>query len=298
MFFFDGRGRAFDLTLSAVILAITGCASGMPIGAPAFLLPPAAEAAPRVQKETPRSKPRAQPVPRRPGRPPATRLDSAALELAVTRQHAHAPLALALARRTGNPEMAELAASAVVREAERLRLSPSLLAAVLLIENAPLDSVAVSRQGAIGMMQIMPVHLGSFGCASDLVNVESNICHGARLLKHLVRRTGSMQVALKAYNGCVRGRNTPRCYRYPARVLRTASRLRREVLVTAADSNVVYREALASHSRARTVSIPSQPVSATEPVTETDSLAAPAGTAAAQCSTLVGCLRYRWTLKY
>jgi soluble lytic murein transglycosylase-like protein len=290
MFFFDGRGRAFDLTLGAVILAITACASGMPIGAPAFPLPPAVEAAPRLQKETPRSKPRAQPAPRRPGRPPAVRVDSAALELAVTRQHAHAPLARALARRTGNPEMAELAALAVVREAERLRLSPSLLAAVLLIENAPLDSVAVSRQGAIGMMQIMPVHLGSFGCASDLVNVESNICHGARLLKHLVRRTGSMQVALKRYNGCVRGRNTPRCYHYPARVLRTASRLRREVLVTAADSNVVYGEALTSPSPVRGVSIPSQPV------TETDSLAAPAGTAAAQCATLMGCLRYRWTL--
>jgi soluble lytic murein transglycosylase-like protein len=197
-------------------------------------------------------------------------------------------LALALARRTGNPEMAERAASAVVREAERLRLSPSLLAAVLLIENAPLDSVAVSHQGAIGMMQIMPVHLGSFGCEADLVNVESNICHGARLLKHLVRRTGSVSVALKRYNGCVRGRNTPRCYRYPTRVLRTASRLRREVLVAASKPAVIYHEALASETRPS--AIPSQPV------VPGDTTGASAGALNAACTTLMGCLRYRWSL--
>jgi hypothetical protein len=185
--------------------------------------------------------------------------------------------------------MADRAASAVVREAERLRLSPSLLAAVLLIENAPLDSVAVSNQGAIGMMQIMPVHLGSFGCEADLVNVESNICHGARLLKQLVRRTGSVPVALRRYNGCVRGKNTPRCHRYPTRVLRTASGLRREVLVAAGtDSATMVAEALGVQSRTGATSIPSQPI------TTADSTH-PAGTAA-QCATLVGCLRYRWTL--
>jgi Transglycosylase SLT domain len=290
MLFFVGHGQASTLLLGAVVVASAACASRMPIGAPGFQPLPAVEKQPDLRKETPPAKPRARPASPKPARPPAVRLDSAALELAVTRRHAHGPLALALARRTGNPEMADRAASAVVREAERLRLSPSLLAAVVLIENAPLDSVAVSDQGAIGMMQIMPVHLGSFGCEADLVNVESNICHGARLLKQLVRRTGSVPTALRRYNGCVRGRNTPRCYRYPTRVLRTASRLRREVLVAAAaDSAIVVREALGMRTRTEPVPIPSQPVTAAD---STDQ----AGEATAHCATLVGCLRYRWSL--
>jgi hypothetical protein len=318
MLFFVGRGQASTLILVTVVLASAACASRMPIAVPGQGPVPAVEAQPDLQKETPSAKPRTRPAspkpthspakatrspakatrsparparsPAKPARPPAVRLDSAALELAVTRRHAHGPLALALARRTGNPEMADRAASAVVREAERLRLSPSLLAAVLLIENAPLDSVAVSDQGAMGMMQIMPVHLGSFGCEADLVNVESNICHGARLLKQLVQRTGSVPVALRRYNGCVRGKNTPRCHRYPTRVLRTASRLRREVLVAAGtDSATVVAEALGTQSRTEAAAIPSQPVAA-------DSVSPPAGDATAQCATLVGCLRYRWTL--
>jgi soluble lytic murein transglycosylase-like protein len=297
MLFFVGRGQASVVTLlAAVAVVATACASGMPIGAPAFQPLPAAETPKDVQKkdvqkkETPHAKPPARPASPKRVRPPAVRLDSAALELAVTRRYAHGPLATALTRRTGNPEMADRAASAVVREAERLRLSPSLLAAVLLIENAPLDSVAVSHQGAIGMMQIMPVHLGSFGCEADLVNVESNICHGARLLKQLVRRTGSVPAALRRYNGCVRGRNTPRCYRYPSRVLRTASRLRREVLIAAtADSTAIVREALGMRSQTETVSIPSQPVTP-------DSLTPPSGMPPAHCTTFVGCLRYRWSL--
>jgi soluble lytic murein transglycosylase-like protein len=245
---------------------------------------------PELPKKTSPAKPRSKPAEPKRARPPVIRLDSAAMELAVTRELAHAPLALALARRTGNPQMADRAASAVVREAERLRLSPSLLAAVLLIENAPLDSVAVSHQGAIGMMQVMPVHLGSFGCAADLVNVEANICHGARLLKHLVRRTGSLQLALRRYNGCVRGRNTPQCSRYPVRVLRTASRLRRDVLVSAAGSSSAEQAALSAKVE-RPASIPSQPVTAP------DTVAAPAaGSMEAQCATLMGCLRYRWSM--
>jgi soluble lytic murein transglycosylase-like protein len=167
-------------------------------------------------------------------------VDSTALEFAVTARLAHRPLARALARRTRNPEIAERAAWAVTREAGRLRVSPSLLAAVLLIENRALDSSAVSSQGAIGLMQVMPVHAGSYGCGSqDLRNVDANICHGARILHIYLVRTRSVSLALRRYNGCVRGANTPRCYRYPARVLRIAGRLRREMLATAADLGVV-----------------------------------------------------------
>lgn len=168
-------------------------------------------------------------------RTPRLLVDSTALEFAVTARLAHEPLTRAIARRTRNPELAERAAWAVTREAGRLRMSPSLLAAVLLVENRQLDSSAVSSQGAIGLMQVMPMHAGSYGCESaDLMNVDANICHGARILHLYLVRSRSVTVALKRYNGCVRGANTPRCYRYPVKVLRTAARLRHDILASAA----------------------------------------------------------------
>src|SRR5215216_1733359 len=128
----------------------------------------------------------------------AARVDSTALEFAVTARLAHQPLTRAIARRTRNPAMAERAAWAVTREAGRIRVSPSLLAAVLLIENRQLDSMAVSSQGAIGLMQVMPMHAGSYGCGStNLTSVDANICHGARILQLYMVRSRSLTVALR-----------------------------------------------------------------------------------------------------
>lgn len=267
-----GRIRAPDLCLAAVLLAATACASKGPATSPLNQPGPAIDTVMDFAAKRPRPRQRA--------------VDSTALELAVTKRLFHGPLALALARRTRNPEVAERAASAVVREAERLRLSPSLLAAVLLIENAPLDTTAVSSQGALGLMQVMPVHAGSYGCSSnDLMTVEASICHGARLLKTYVRRNGSIPLALRRYNGCVRGRNTPRCYRYPMRVLRTASRLRREVLVTAAGFQVGGPEELAMRAKGRAAQIPPASIDST----------APLATSSNACSSLFACLRDRWS---
>jgi soluble lytic murein transglycosylase-like protein len=166
------------------------------------------------------------------------RVDSTALEFAVTARLAHEPLARAIARRTRNPAMAERAAWAVTREAGRIRVSPSLLAAVLLIENRQLDSMAVSSQGAIGLMQVMPMHAGSYGCGSDeLTEVNANICHGASVLHLYLVRSRSVSAALRRYNGCVRGANTPRCSRYPMQVLRTAARLRHDILASATEAD-------------------------------------------------------------
>jgi soluble lytic murein transglycosylase-like protein len=208
-------------------------------GSPAFKeaaapKPSAPRAKPAAAKPAaPKAQPGTAPAPKTPlkrAAPPA-KVDSTALEFAVTARLAHEPLTRAIARRTRNPVLAERAAWAVTREAGRLRMSPSLLAAVLLVENRQLDSAAVSSQGAIGLMQVMPIHAGSYGCESaDLMNVDANICHGARILHLYLVRSRSVTVALKRYNGCVRGANTPRCYRYPVRVLATASRLRRDIL--------------------------------------------------------------------
>jgi soluble lytic murein transglycosylase-like protein len=259
----------------------------------------AESAQPRAESATPKAaslkpkaesaKPKVVVVKRRPHRAvPRTRADSIALELAFTKRLAHQPLAVALAKRMRNPELADRVAAAVVYEAGRLRMSPSLLAGVLIIENTPFDTIAVSTQGAIGLMQVMPVHVGSYGCLSgDLLNVEANICHGARLLGAYLRRTKSVELALRRYNGCVSGRNTPRCHRYPIRVLSTASRLRREVLVTAAkltDESAEDPETLSSRLGA----------DLGPHIEASDSTE---GTAAEpnECSTFVGCLRRRWS---
>ncbi|HEU4587546.1 MAG TPA: transglycosylase SLT domain-containing protein [Gemmatimonadales bacterium] len=176
---------------------------------------------------------------RAPPRPKAV-VDSAALERQVTARYAYYPLAQVLARRTRRPDVADRTAMAVVREANRLRMSPSLLAAVVLVENRPLDSAAVSSQGAVGLMQVMPMHAGSYGCASsNLREIDANVCHGASLLHLFVVRTRSVTTALRRYNGCVRGTNTPRCHRYAPRVLRLASALRRDMLETARNEFMV-----------------------------------------------------------
>ncbi|HET6778271.1 MAG TPA: lytic transglycosylase domain-containing protein [Gemmatimonadales bacterium] len=285
-----------SVCLSAAALAgSTACGGGAPV-APMAAPEPATAPLDSSPSRRPKVKPRTRPQPpaayaRKPARKPAAvPRDSAALERAVTSEHAHWPLAVALARRSGNPEVAEQAAAALVTEAARLKLSPSLLGAVLLIENTPLNPVAVSSQGALGLMQVMPVHRGNYGCSPDLVNIADNICHGARILKHMVRRTKSVPLALKRYNGCVRGRNTPRCYRYPNRVLRTASHLRREMLLIAADSSIGLEEALASVPRARRSSRPQLVMSEDSVGTELP--------ATMTCASFFGCLRHRWTVKY
>jgi hypothetical protein len=80
-------------------------------------------------------------------------------------------------------------------------------------------------------MQVMPFHAGARLCNSDdLVDVDSNICHGTLILARNLRVTSSSTAALLRYNGCVRGTNTPDCHRYPGRVLTRASRVRREIL--------------------------------------------------------------------
>jgi len=194
-----------------------------------------------VAKATaPRPKParRKATVPVRPVRP--VPVDSARLETALLEQRSYAPLAYVLSRRSGNDAVADRAAAAVLREARRLRLRVSLVAAVLLVENTPMDSTALSTAGAVGLMQVMPVHSGGLGCPSaELQEVEANICHGARVLHMYLRRNRTVQAALRRYNGCVGNRVTRRCLGYPARVLRTAATIRRDMLRAPVDSAVL-----------------------------------------------------------
>jgi len=303
-------GRALDACLLVAVLSTLACASTGP-GAPPSLTPASgpvsapeassrpesaprpetgsrtvaprrrttATAEPRASRLSPRAAaPKARRAPRTPG-------DSAALERAIIKQLAERPLAIALAKRMRHPELADRVAAAVVYEAGRARINPSVLAAVLLIENAAIDTGAVSTEGAIGLMQVMPMHVGNYRCLSgDLLNVEANICHGARLLSMHLRRTKSLELALRRYNGCVRGRNTPRCQRYPTRVIRTASRLQREILVAGAKLELVQQEEDDDDSDG---------LSSMPPDLETES--PDSGSQAAKCDSFLGCLRHRWS---
>lgn len=126
------------------------------------------------------------------------------------------------------PEMATRIAAALVRESHRTGLDAGLLLAVLLVENPWLDPEARSSVGAVGLMQVMPFHAGAWRCGgTDLTDPEVNICHGARILAHALQRArGDLDTALLRYNGCVRGRNTPDCHRYPTWVRHALEGLR------------------------------------------------------------------------
>jgi soluble lytic murein transglycosylase-like protein len=158
--------------------------------------------------------------------------DSAALEYAVVSRYAYLPLATFLGRRTKDTEMADRIARAIVKESGRLEVPTSLLMGVLLTENPRLEAETVSSQGAIGLMQVMNFHAGEFDCESDdLLQVEANICHGAHVFRSYLTRTGDVQRALLRYNGCVASSNTPNCHRYPAKVMRAAHQVRRQLLL-------------------------------------------------------------------
>ena len=121
-------------------------------------------------------------------------------------------------------------ADAIVDQAAREKIDPALLVGVLLTEDATLDPRARSSVGARGLMQVMPLHGGKWGCgSSDLFDIESNICHGVQILKQAMQDAPNTRLALLRYNGCVRGRNTPNCHLYDDKVLRHAGRAAAEM---------------------------------------------------------------------
>lgn len=116
-------------------------------------------------------------------------------------------------------------AVALVREGRETGLDARALASVVLVENPWLDPEIESFVGAVGIMQVMPFHAGEWGCESDdLTDPEVNICHGSRIFAQYLRRHGNVDRALLAYNGCVRGTNTPDCHLYPNHVYTRAGR--------------------------------------------------------------------------
>jgi soluble lytic murein transglycosylase-like protein len=159
--------------------------------------------------------------------------DSMRLEAKLSRAEQRRPLERYFSRFSKDTALVRRVARAVVRQAHEEQVAASLVAAVLVTENTTLKPWAESHVGAVGLMQVMPMHAGQLGCDSaDLVDVESNICHGTRILARNLRRSGSSSVALLRYNGCVRGTNTPDCHRYPGKVLARAGQVRQEMLAS------------------------------------------------------------------
>ena len=129
-------------------------------------------------------------------------------------------IAAVLRRYAKDDRVADRAAAAVVTEGRRHNVDPMLLVGLMLTENAKIDPLARSNVGAAGLMQIMPFHSGKWGCSSrNLLNIESNICHGVNILAKYIHTSPNLNKALLRYNGCVRGRNTPNCHTYPRKVL-------------------------------------------------------------------------------
>ena len=93
-------------------------------------------------------------------------------------------------------------------------LDPYLVAAVIRVESG-YDPFAVSRSGAMGLMQVMPFWRKEFDdLDANLMKPEVNLTLGCRILKrYLERYRGDRIRALGAYHGSWPSR------RYPRRIL-------------------------------------------------------------------------------
>jgi hypothetical protein len=88
----------------------------------------------------------------------------------------------------------------LVREAaERHQVDPALVRAVIETESNWNPS-AVSRKGALGLMQLVPTTAQRFG-ANDALSPKQNVDAGVKYLKTLLERyNGNLDLALAAYN--------------------------------------------------------------------------------------------------
>jgi soluble lytic murein transglycosylase-like protein len=87
----------------------------------------------------------------------------------------------------------------IAEAAERHGLSQALIKAVIMAES-DFDPRAVSKRGAMGLMQIMPHNLRLLN-VRDPFNPRQNIMGGARYLREMLERFGkNLQLALAAYN--------------------------------------------------------------------------------------------------
>src|ERR1700690_3750624 len=89
--------------------------------------------------------------------------------------------------------------SIIEKAALSAAVEPNLLRAVIVVESG-FNSRAVSRRGAVGLMQLMPATATRYG-VSNPYDPNQNVHGGARYLKFLIDRFGQdVSLALAAYN--------------------------------------------------------------------------------------------------
>ena len=89
--------------------------------------------------------------------------------------------------------------SIIEKAAVSASVEPNLLRAVIVVESG-FNSRAVSKRGAMGLMQLMPATATRYGAANPF-DPHENVHAGARYLKFLIDRFGlDIRLALAAYN--------------------------------------------------------------------------------------------------
>ena len=97
----------------------------------------------------------------------------------------------------------------IIKTAIRYQIDPSLVKAIIMAESG-YNSRAISKNGAIGLMQLMPGTAQELNI-EDIFNPKQNIDGGVRYFKQLVNQfSGDLKLALAAYNA---GSRTVRQYK-------------------------------------------------------------------------------------
>ncbi len=107
-----------------------------------------------------------------------------------------------LRNRVPDPKLRIEILEAAHYEARRAGLFPGLVLAVIQVESN-FDRYAISRAGALGLMQVMPFWLKEIGRPdANLFDIQTNLRLGCTILAYYLRRShGNLRRALARYNG-------------------------------------------------------------------------------------------------
>jgi len=110
----------------------------------------------------------------------------------------------------------------------RSGLDPLLILAVIAVESR-FNPIAQSDGGAVGLMQVIPhYHADKFDTADSVLDPETNIRLGARVLKDYIKRGGTEVAGLQLYNGALADEDNSYANRVLAEKQRLQDALRHE----------------------------------------------------------------------